>query len=120
MLESWVVPEACTLPTAEQPLRVAEFDGLFAEHLQSIQQLGPQEAQIGLVGPEGLGARVQDLADRETSCCSFFEFSVSAAPSEAGREAVQLGIRVPAAREDVLAALVGRAESAKGVSRDDG
>ena len=27
---SWVAPEACTLPTAQQPLRVAEFDDLFA------------------------------------------------------------------------------------------
>ena len=24
------VPQACTLPTVQQPLRVAEFDGLFA------------------------------------------------------------------------------------------
>ena len=26
----WVAPDACTLPTAERPLRVAEFDDLFA------------------------------------------------------------------------------------------
>ena len=28
-MTSWV-PEACTLPTVEQPVRVAEFDELFA------------------------------------------------------------------------------------------
>lgn len=113
-----MAPEACTLPTAEQPLRVAEFDDLFAEHLRSIEQLGPQAARMSLVGPEGLAIVVKDLADRETACCSFFEFSVSAAPEGAGREAVQLEIRVPPARADVLAALTGRAVSAKG-SRDD-
>jgi hypothetical protein len=30
------VPEACTLPTVEQPLRVAEFDDLFATALRGI------------------------------------------------------------------------------------
>jgi len=120
MAESWVVPEACTLPTAEQPLRVAEFDGLFADHLQAVEQLGPQEARISLLGPEGLATVVQSLADRESACCSFFEFSVSTVPSgEVGRQAVRLEIRVPARRADVLAALTGRAVSAKG-GRDDG
>jgi hypothetical protein len=120
MAQAWVAPEACTLPTAEQPLRVAEFDGVFAEHLQSIEQLGPQQARMSLVGPEGLATVVRDLADRETACCSFFEFRVSTLPSdEAGRESVQLEIRVPPARADVLAALTGRAVSAKG-GRDDG
>ncbi len=28
--ESGWVPDACTLPTVDQPLRVAEFDDLFA------------------------------------------------------------------------------------------
>ena len=120
MAQPWVAPEACTLPTAEQPLRVAEFAGLFADHLQGIEQRGPQEARMSLVGPEGLATLVRDLADRETACCSFFEFSVSTVPSdEAGQEAVQLEIRVPAARADVLAALTGRAVSAK-AGRDDG
>ena len=27
---SFTVPDACALPTVEQPLRLAEFDGLFA------------------------------------------------------------------------------------------
>ena len=114
MSESWIVPEACTLPSADQPLRVAEFDGLFAEHLESVEQVGPTEARMALLGPEGLGVMVRDLADRETACCSFFEFSVSAEPStEAGREAVQLEIRVPPTRADVLGALANRAASAK-------
>jgi hypothetical protein len=119
MAESWVAPEACTLPSDERPMRVAEFEGLFAEHLQSIERVGPLRATLSLVGPGGLATVVQDLADRETACCSFFDFTVSASPSEAGREAVRLEIRVPPARADVLAALTRRAESAQG-SRNDG
>jgi hypothetical protein len=118
MTESWVSAEVCTLPTAERPVRRAEFDGLFTEHLQSIDPVGPQETRLSLVGGEGLAAVVQDLVDRESACCSFFEFSVSAAPVPAGRETVRLGIRVPAERADILAALTGRALSAMG-SRDD-
>jgi hypothetical protein len=35
------VPEACTLPTAERPLRLAEFDQLFATALREQQRLSP-------------------------------------------------------------------------------
>jgi len=31
---SWVAVDACTLPTEEQPLRVAEFDALLAGALR--------------------------------------------------------------------------------------
>jgi hypothetical protein len=37
---AWV-PEACTLPTVEQPLRLAEFDDLFATALRGQQWLSP-------------------------------------------------------------------------------
>ncbi|MEV4838269.1 hypothetical protein AB0K05_27425 [Nonomuraea sp. NPDC049486] len=33
--QAWV-PSACTLPTAEQPLRVAEFDALFADAVRAV------------------------------------------------------------------------------------
>ena len=114
-----VAPDACTLPRAEQPLRVAEFDGLFAEHLDSIEQVGPTQTRMVLLGPGGLEAVVRDLARRETACCSFFVFSVSTAPTaEAGREAVRLDIQVPPARADVLAALAVWAASAKAGRHD--
>ncbi|MEV0650737.1 hypothetical protein AB0I28_36335 [Phytomonospora sp. NPDC050363] len=101
-------PEACTLPTAEQPLRLAEFDGLFAAHLDSAELPAPTRAVLVLAGAGGLEAKVRDLAGRESSCCSFFAFTVT--PTKAG---VELGIEVPAAHEGVLAALVTRAEAAK-------
>jgi hypothetical protein len=33
------VPEACTLPTVEQPFRVAEFDDLFAVALCDVRRV---------------------------------------------------------------------------------
>ena len=59
---------------------------------------------LTLVGEPGLADRVRTLAARETECCSFFAFSVT----EDGGE-VRLGITVPPAYADVLAALARRA-----------
>lgn len=42
--ESWA-PEACTLPTAERPLRVAGFDELFATAVREVRR----EDQVRLV-----------------------------------------------------------------------
>lgn len=102
-------PETCTLPTAERPLRVAEFDALFREHLRAIDRRESARAVLSFVGPVGLTDRVQDLSDRETSCCSFFEFDLSTSPTNPGEETVALQIRVPTSRADVLAALAARA-----------
>jgi len=33
---AWVPVDACTLPTREQPLRLAEFDELFASTLRAV------------------------------------------------------------------------------------
>jgi hypothetical protein len=103
------------LPTDERPLRVAEFDELFAVHLKQVEQVGPRQARMVLVGPVGFADRVRDLADRETACCSFFEFTVSMERSgDAELEAVRLQIGVPSTQTEVLAALTGRAISAMG------
>jgi hypothetical protein len=58
---------------------------------------------------------VQRLADAETSCCSFFTFTLTAPP--AGSQAtLVLDVEVPAAHADVLAGLVARAERARGAA----
>lgn len=101
-------PDACTLPTAEQPLRLAEFDALFAANLDSAELTAPTRARLVLTGGPGLAEKVRDLAERESSCCSFFVFTTTA--TEVGLE---LDIEVPGAHESVLAALVKRAEAAK-------
>ena len=105
---NWV-PMACTLPTVEQPLRAAEFDDLFATHLDRVDRLGATRARLVLTGDMGLAKRVRALADRETECCSFFEFTVT--PSSTTKDAVELEVRVPDAYTAVLDALVSRSES---------
>ena len=100
----WVPVDACTLPTAEQPLRVAEWDHLFASSLRSVERASTS-ARLLLRGDDGLAARVRRLADAETACCSFFTFTVTRL-DDAG---VALGIEVPPARADVLTALLRRA-----------
>lgn len=114
--DEWVAADACTLPTAEQPLRVAEFDDLFATGLRSIEYPnGSRRARLVFDGEDDLADRVQRLADAETSCCSFFTFTLTPRPTDdpAGVR-LALDIEVPAARAGVLAALVRRAEHARG------
>ncbi len=56
----WVPVESCTLPSAEQPLRVAEFDELFAASLRDAQPSadGARFARLLLGGDDTLPARV--------------------------------------------------------------
>src|SRR5215471_11066558 len=98
---AWV-RQACTLPTAERPVRVAEFDELFASALHGQQRLAPTRLRWRL-DPAAEPA-IRDLAGRETECCSFFSFTVTPAG-----EAVQVDVEVPAAQAGVLDALAGRA-----------
>ena len=107
---SFVVPDACTLPTAERPLRLAEFDDLFATAVRRVDPVSATHARLHLTGPAGLTARVRDLATRETACCAFFTFTTTVQPVTEG-EAVVLDIEVPAAHADVLASLTQRAST---------
>jgi hypothetical protein len=107
---SFVVPDACSLPTVEQPLRLAEFDALFSTAVRTVETLGPAHARMRLTGPVGLAATVRDLTARETECCSFFAFTVTPEPvADGDGEALLLDVRVPAQYADVLASLAGRA-----------
>ncbi|WP_406079134.1 hypothetical protein [Micromonospora sp. NBC_00858] len=75
---SFVVPDACTLPTVEQPLRLAEFDELFATAVRRVETLTATHARMTLIGEAGLtAAAVRDLTARETGCCSFFTFTIT-------------------------------------------
>ena len=111
----WPPVDGCTLPTAEQLLRLAEFDALFAASLAAVERPGgaPTRVRLLLTGDAGLRDRVQRLADAETSCCSFFTFVVTPRPGDDGA-AVVLDIQVPAPHAEILTALVDRAERARG------
>jgi hypothetical protein len=105
---SFVVPDACTLPTVDRPLRLAEFDDLFATAVRQVDVVSPTHALMQLTGAAGLEATVRDLTARETACCSFFTFTVTPGPAEDG-EALTLDVRVPPQYADVLASLAERA-----------
>jgi hypothetical protein len=94
---TWV-PDACTLPTAERPFRVAEFDQLFAEHLRSTDRVDAQTAVLTL--DPAARAAATDLIARESECCSFFTFTLTGA--------LQLRITVPPPHTAVLDALTAR------------
>ena len=96
--QQWA-PAACTLPTAERPLRIAEFDALFA----TAQTLDRPEATRLILSLDAPGATVRDLTARESECCSFFDFTVADRPG-----GVHLTIAVPPAHIDVLDALAAR------------
>jgi hypothetical protein len=114
----WLPVDACALPTSAQPLRVAEFDDLFAAALTAVERPpgDATRARLLLAGSASLRDRVQRLVDAETVCCSFFTFTVTPLAGGTGGTAVALAIEVPAAHADVLAALVARAEQARGVA----
>lgn len=100
-------PSVCTLPTAQRPLRVAEFDDLFATALLRVERLAPTRARLTLAGDDGSAATVADLTARETACCAFFAFTLTTgAPGS-----LHLDIEVPATRVDVLTALTARARA---------
>ncbi|MEU4096175.1 hypothetical protein [Streptomyces sp. NPDC026673] len=106
------VPQACTLPTAERPLRVAEWDTLFARRLRVVTRASSSRVRLELMGGPGVEHDVRALAEREAGCCSFFTFTVTA---EAG--AVQLDVTVDQAHKPVLVALAERAEAVAGSVR---
>jgi hypothetical protein len=113
----WVPVDACTLPTAEQPLRLAEFDDLFAASLRAVTRRPGSDTGGRLVfaGDEALSGRVRRLVDAESACCSFFAFTVTAVTGDVPTT-VTLDIEVAAAHADVLAALLDRAERVAGAA----
>jgi hypothetical protein len=95
------VPESCSLPTVEQPLRVAEFDQLFGSSLLRYVRASRTQLDAVLSGDAETTAR--HLAEREARCCSFFRFEF-----DQGGSHVLMRVEVPQSRIDVLDALAQR------------
>lgn len=118
-------PAECVLPTGERPLRVAEFDALFASALGGLERVSPTHLRLvlrsdaqtdeanraGQVDQANRVDRVEevarDLAARETACCSFFAFTFTRE-----RDALVLDVEVPVAHSGVLDGLAVRALAA--------
>ncbi|MFI5531763.1 MerR family transcriptional regulator [Kitasatospora sp. NPDC051853] len=110
MTEPNWVPASCTLPTEERPLRVAEWDRLFAGHLTTVIRPDPLRLHLVLAGDRAVEEQLRDLAGRERGCCSFFTFAVD--PAAYGR--IHLEIAVDPAHEEVLTALHERITADRG------
>lgn len=102
MSEPQWAPSSCTLPTVERPLREREFGALFRTALLDVQATSPERAEFTLQPAYEETARA--LAAKETSCCSFFEFTFDKTAAN-----VVMTVQVPAAHTSVLAALVASA-----------
>ncbi|KHL17075.1 hypothetical protein CLV56_0793 [Mumia flava] len=108
-MTTFSAPDACTLPSAAQPLRVAEFADLFGSRRALVSRERPTVLRIELEAEPGLAAAVEDLTRRETRCCSFFDFAVR----EVGG-AVTLRVGVPETEVEVLDGLQALAEAGPG------
>jgi hypothetical protein len=96
-------PESCTLPSAERPVRAAEFADLLAGATRGARRPEPTRLQLDLAPGRETAARAAGLAAAETECCSFFTFTLTAAGGT-----LTLDIAVPPAHAGVLDALAAR------------
>lgn len=106
--DDWV-PETCTLPSVDQPLRRAEFDAMFAEDVTSVDQISPEQLRFELRADPAAAARAAGLAVKETGCCSFFTFDLSI-----GEGKVLMTVTTSATHTEVLTALRDRATARVG------
>ena len=100
--------EACTLSTTEQPLRIAAFDQLFSGAVRGAERTAPTRLHLDLRPDPRVAGRAAELAAAETSCCSFFTFTITVTGGSLG-----LDIEVPDSYVSVLDTLAERASAAR-------
>ena len=103
-MDELLTTDACTMATAERPFRLAEFDALFASSVRRVERLTDDSVRLHLDGSRGLRAKVQDLTDRESSCCSFFTFDI-----DGDDDGLTVDVAVPPVRREILDGLAARA-----------
>lgn len=103
-LEQEWAPLECTLSSAGRQARALEFSQTFAETVQRVERPEPTRLRLALEPGPASAARVAGLVSAETSCCSFFTFTLTATAGS-----LSLDIVVPAAQLPVLDALAERA-----------
>ena len=106
--DDWA-PDACTLPTAERPLRVAEFDEVFTRAVRGAERAGQSRLRLDLDPGPGVAGRIAELAAAETGCCSFFTFTLTVADGS-----LLLDVTVPPSSIEVLDALAARVAGLSG------
>jgi hypothetical protein len=104
------VPSACTLPTTEQPVRIAQFDDLFRKAVSGVDQPSSGNVRLTLHPSPQNAARAARLAAMESSCCAFFSFDLAIANGE-----LTLSVVARPAHEQILNAFAVRARNEAGV-----
>lgn len=107
-MESLLTTGSCTLPTADRPLRLAEFEALFATAVDRVDRQG-HIVRMHLSGSDGVVEKVRHLAEREMSCCPFFAFTIAGTDQD-----LTVEISVPPAHQEVLDDLVQRLRESSG------
>jgi hypothetical protein len=107
---AWV-PDTCALPSAQRPLRVAEFDALFATAVRGIERVTPARLRLDFQADPQVAGRVAELMAAETGCCSFFTFILTATGG-----GLVLEVTVPEPHIGVLDALADRVAAAAGIA----
>jgi len=95
---------SCTLPAADLPGRLAEFDAAFAAGLRHAEVVSPTHARLVFTADRAQAEALAGLLDRESQCCSFFTFD-----QRAQGDLVTVDVTVPPGHAETLAALAGRA-----------
>jgi hypothetical protein len=103
--DSWA-PADCTLPTAERPLRAADFRELFDGAVIGSERLDDTRLQLRLRRDRDVASRAAALATAETECCSFFVFALTVTA-----DSLLLDVTVPVARTAILDALAVQADA---------
>ncbi len=103
-------PEDCTLPSADRPLRAAEFADLFSGAVLAVDRTAADRLRLTLRPGAQTASRAAALAAAETDCCSFFTFTLTAR-----NDSLLLDITVPPVRTAILDALAAQAAAAAGV-----
>jgi len=106
--EAWA-PSVRTLPTADRPMRVAEFHRLFAEALRDLDRPEPSRLLLSLEQAPGRADTVRELTRRESACCSFFVFILRE------QDGLLLEVAVPPAHVAVLDGVAELATRASGL-----
>ena len=100
--------ESCTLPAADLPGRLAEFDAAFAAGLRHAEVISPTHARLVFAAAQAQAEALAGLLGRESECCSFFDFHL-----DRKGDHVVLEVRISPAHVEVLDGLATRAASAR-------
>ena len=96
--------ESCTLPAADLPGRLAEFDAAFAAGLRHAEVISPTHARLVFTADQARAAALAGLLSRESECCSFFTFG-----QQVAGDTVTVDVTVPAGQAEALSVLAARA-----------